>query len=311
MKAREVAALFLLAAVWGGSFIFFRIAAPHLGPIPVAFLRVTIAGTALVGYARVKDRDVRWRGRRRSFLILGTLNGALPYTLIAAAELHLTASLAAILNATAPLFVVAVVAVRLGALPSPATIAGLILGIVGVAALVGWSGETAGTTLLLSVGASLAAALSYALAGVYAKTAFFGGPPLSLAIGQQIGAAIVLAPVAVPVAVIDRPDRVASVGDAAAILALALLCTSAAYLLYFYLIATVGPTKTLSVTFLSPVFGLLWSALFLGEQIQLTTIGGLAMILVGVSLVTGVEPRRVVRPALRFAAIVRGEPPVS
>jgi drug/metabolite transporter (DMT)-like permease len=307
VKPKEIGALVLLAALWGGSFIFFRIAAPELGPILVAFLRVVIAGSALLVYAAVARRDADWRGSFRKYLVLGTLNGALPYALIAAAELHLTASFAAILNATTPLYAVVVAAVRFGERPVARTALGVVLGVAGVAVLVGWESETLDARLLTAVGASLVAALSYALAGAYAKTAFTGAPPLTLAIGQQIGAAVVLAPLLVPVSVVDGGELAVTRGAVAAVVALALFCTSVAYLLYFFLIDRVGPTRTLSVTFLSPVFGVLWGAMFLDEAIGAGTVVGLGVILVGVTLVTGVRLRSVLFAVSRTAN--RMEPP--
>ena len=130
-------------------------------------------------------------------------------------------------------------------------VVGLVTGVVGVAVLVGWTPIALNGVVLLSVGASLLAAFSYALGGVYAKRAFAGTPPLALAIGQQTGAAMLL----LPLAVASLPTETPSLPVTLSTLALALLCTAVAYLLYFYLISSVGPTKTLTVTFLSPVFG--------------------------------------------------------
>jgi drug/metabolite transporter (DMT)-like permease len=155
--------------------------------------------------------------------------------------------------------------------------------------LVGWKTEAVDVRPMASVGASLVAALSYALAAAFAKTAFTGVPPLTLAIGQQIGAAVVLAPVVVPMTVANQGE-ISLTGDAIAVVALALFCTSVAYLLYFFLIGRVGPTRTLSVTFLSPVFGVLWGGLFLDETIGTGTVIGLGIILMGVTLVTGIRP---------------------
>jgi drug/metabolite transporter (DMT)-like permease len=119
VKPKEVLALVLLAAVWGAPFLFYRVTAPELGPIVVVFLRVLLAGGALAFYARLIGREAFWRPRWRSFLVLGALNAAIPYTLIASDELHLTASLAAILNATTPLFTAVVAVVWMKEHPSP------------------------------------------------------------------------------------------------------------------------------------------------------------------------------------------------
>ncbi|MEA2595590.1 MAG: hypothetical protein QOF01_2059 [Thermomicrobiales bacterium] len=291
LRPKEIGALLLLAALWGGSFMFFRIAAPALGPIVVAFLRVLIAGGALLLFARFTGHGTDWRRTPRSFLILGALNGAIPYALTAAAALNMTASLAAILNATTPLFAVAVVAARLGERPTVRTIIGLAIGVSGVVVLLGWNRAPFDAAFAASVAASLAAAISYAFAGAYAKSAFAGTPSLTLAIGQQFGAAVVLAPVLIPVGIVGREDLSLTRGVAAAVIALALLCTSVASLLYFFLIRSVGPTKTLTITFLVPIFGVLWGALFLDESIGTATLLGLSIVLIGVTLVTGLRLR--------------------
>lgn len=290
MRIKDIGALLLLAALWGGSFLFMRIAVPVFGPFVLAELRVALAGGALLVYAAASRALPALRTQAKQFLILGALNAAIPYTLIATAELHLTASLAAILNATTPLFTAVVAAVwlkdRLGAKKR----IGLVLGIVGVAILVDWSPLPFGTVVALSIAASLAASLSYGLAGVFSKAAFTGVPPLALAIGQQVGASALLLPFALPAAVVAPPSR-PSLAVVCTVLALAVLSTSLAYLLYFYLIVNVGPMGAVSVTFLIPVFGVLWSALFLHERLRVGTIIGLVVILASVILVTGVQVR--------------------
>lgn len=291
MKARDVGALGLLAALWGGSFLFMRLAAPTLGPIVVATARVGLAALALLAWAAAIGQHPRvWAGWRQ-FMVMGALNAALPFTLITAAELHLTAGLAAILNATTPLFAALVAAAWLGERLTLAKGSGLALGLGGVGVLVGWSPLPPGPLGLASVGACLLAALLYAVAGAYAKRTFVGVPPLRLAIGQQLGATALLLPLALPIGIATAPAMRPTPSVAAAILALAVLCTSVAYLLYFHLIASIGPTNTLSVTFLVPVFGLLWSALFLHEPLGPGTFLGLGLILASVLLVTGMLRR--------------------
>ncbi|HEY8599359.1 MAG TPA: DMT family transporter [Thermomicrobiales bacterium] len=307
MKLRDLGALVLLAALWGGSFLFMRVAAPALGPIVVAAMRVALAAFALLGYALAVGLRPGWRAAWRQFLIMGGLNAAIPFTLITAAELHLTAGLAAILNATTPLFAALAAALWLGERLTLAKGAGLFLGICGVVVLVGWSPLPPGPLGFASIGASLLAALFYAVAGVYAKRTFVGIVPLRLALGQQLGATALLLPLAIPVGIATAPTLRPTPGVIAAILALAILCTSVAYLLYFYLIASVGPTKTLSVTFLVPVFGLLWSTIFLHEPLGISTLLGFGLILLSVLLVTGLRLRPA-RPATADSAPISPSP---
>jgi drug/metabolite transporter (DMT)-like permease len=285
MGARDLAALILLGALWGASFIFIRVGVPVLGPFVLMDLRVLLAAAALVLGAVAVGRLPKLRSHWRRFLVLGFLNAAVPFTLIAASEINLTASLAAILNSTTPLFTAVVAAVWIGEALTPRRIFGLLLGIVGVALVVGWTPLTLSPVVLLSIGASLAAALSYGFGGVYAKRAFSGLPPLSMAIGQQTGAGLLLL---LPSAV-SFPGEAPSSAVVLSVLALALLSTALAYLLYFRLITSVGPTSTLTVTFLVPVFGLLFGALFLGEPVGAGMLVGLGVILSSVTLVTGIR----------------------
>ncbi len=293
MKARDLGALFALAAVWGGSFLFIRIAAPAVGPVILAETRVILAGATLLLYVVALRTNIGLRQRWKRYLAVGALNSAIPFVFIGAAELNLTAGLAAILNATTPLFGALVAALWLRERLTVGRIAGLVIGMAGVVALMGWSALPLTGATLLAVGASLVGALSYGMAGVYSKRAFVGVSPTAVATGQQLGAAVTLAPFALPIAATSAPWAHLTPGVAWAIIALAIVCTAAAYIVYFGLIASVGPVPALSVTFLVPVFGLLWSALFLGERVTPGIFGGMAIIFVGVLLVMGLRlPRR-------------------
>src|SRR5918997_281099 len=204
MGARDLGALILLAALWGASYIFIRVAVPALGPFVLMGARVTLASGALALYAVLLARSMpKFRSRWKEFLIVGATNSAIPFTLIAAAEIELTASLAAILNSTTALFAAVVAAVWIGEALTIKKVFGLVMGLVGVAVVVGWGPIPLNSIVLLSVGAMLAASLSYAVGGVYVKRAFGGVPPLAMAIGQQTGAAFLL----VPLAAVSLPDE--------------------------------------------------------------------------------------------------------
>ncbi|WP_342420680.1 DMT family transporter [Paenibacillus sp. FSL E2-0178] len=281
MSRKDLTTLLLLAFAWGASFLFMRIASPELGPVFTTELRVTLAGAALLFYAFVTRRKLGILKHWQQFLLLGAINAALPFTLICMAELHLSASLAAILNATTPMFAALAAWGTRQEKPGLAKSAGLIIGLIGVAVLVGWSPVPLTSTVLLSVGYSLCAALCYAFGGLYASRVGFGLTPLALAAGQQLGASVVL----LPLAVIFAPDHLPSAAAVYSVLGLSLICTSVAYLLYFRLIASIGPVKTVSVTFLVPVFGLMWGAIFLHEPVYANTLAGLVIILLSVTLV--------------------------
>lgn len=285
MNIKELAALFFLAALWGASFLFMRISAPVIGPALTIELRVLLAGVALLLYAWLFRKTASLKPHWKEFLIVGALNAAIPFTFIATATLHISASMASILNSTTPLFTALASFVFL---KEPLTVkkwTAILMGIFGVSILVGWSPmpfslETAFSALL-----STLAALSYGCAGVYVKKAFTGVSSLSLAIGQQLGAAVVL----LPLAVIHIPTKPIPSTVVYSVLGLAIFCTAIAYLFYFYLLANVGPTKTLSVTFLVPGFGVIWGMLFLHEKITFGMFTGLAIILSSIVLLSDVK----------------------
>jgi len=284
MRPKDLGALILLGALWGGSFLFIRVAVPALGPFVLMELRVGLASLALTLYAVAASRQPKLRARWREFLIIGTVNAAIPFSLIAAAEINLTASLAAILNSTTVLFTAVVAALWMGEALTARKVVGVVSGIVGVTVLVGWDPIPLNGVVLLSVGAMLAASLSYALGAVYVKRTFAGTPPVTMAIGQLTGAATVL----LPLAAVTFPGVEPSTAVALSVLGLALLSTAVAYLLYFRLIENVGPTSTVTVTLLVPVFGLLFGVLLLDEPFGVGTLAGLAIILSSVTLVTGI-----------------------
>jgi drug/metabolite transporter (DMT)-like permease len=227
----------------------------------------------------------------KKLVVLGLLNAAIPFSLIAAAELRLTASLEAMLNATVPLWGALFGILWLGERFSAKRAAGLLLGVVGVCVLVGWSPIDMSRGTVLSIVATLVATCAYALAGVYAKRQLSGVPTPTLALGQQVGAAAWLVAPALWQLPQAHPTRLAAL----ALVALAVLCTAVAYLLYFHLLAAVGPTKTTTVTYLLPLFGMLWGALFLHEPVTSGMLAGMGLILGSVLLVNDVRVGALVR----------------
>lgn len=282
MTARQTAMLIALAAVWGASFLFIAIAVEELGAIGVAEGRVVLALVGLMAYAVAVRRLPSLRARWRGYLLLGTVNAALPFALIAAAEETIPASLAAIVNATAPLFSALGAAIWLSEPMDRRGAAGLGLGVAGVALVVGLAPVHLDAATLLAVGASLAAAAAYAVGGHVVKLRFAGETPLALAIGQQAMAMLVL----LPLLAVVPPRHAPGSGTVWAIVGLGLACTALAYLLYFRLIAELGATSALTVTYLVPVFGVLWAAIFRDEHITAGMIAGAAIVLAGVVMVT-------------------------
>src|SRR5215218_3661689 len=292
MTPLDLVLLFGLATLWGGSYFFIRVAVPAFGPASLVALRVVIGGLLLWGVARAMRRPIALRQHLPRLAILGLLNAALPYLLISAAELHLTASFAAILGATVPLFAAAFGARLLGERLTASRFAGLLLGIVGVGVMVGWGPMALDRTTVLSVLAMLVASASYASSGIYTKLRLKGVSTYSLAFGQQVGALVWLA---IP-GVLLPPTRVPSPDAVGSLLALGALSTGVAYLLFFKLLERIGPTKTTTVTYLIPIVGMLAGALVLGEPLTGGMLVGLVLVLGSVLLVNEVRVDSLLTP---------------
>lgn len=288
MGTRDLGALLLLSALWGASFIYIRVAVPALGPFVLVELRVGLAAVVLALCAALVGRLPKLRRRWRQFVLLGAVNVAIPFSLISAAEINLTASLAAILNSTTVMFTAVLAAVWMGDALTARKLVGVALGIVGVTVLVGWDPITMNWTVALSVGAMLAASLAYALGSVYAKRTFADSPPLAIASGQLTAAAMLM----LPLAAVSAPEQSPSTIVVLSVLGLALPSTAVAYMLYFRLIANVGPTSTSTVTLLVPLFGLLFGVVLLDEPVGVGTLAGLVLILSSVTLITGLGATR-------------------
>jgi drug/metabolite transporter (DMT)-like permease len=284
MSIADFIRLIALAAIWGGSFIFMRVLAPVLGPLLTAHFRLLIAGVALLLYFRVIKFDLEWRRFWKQYLIIGAINSAVPFFLFSFAALYIPASLSVILNSTAPFFAALFSALWLGERLTVVKTSGLIIGAIGVVLVVGLAPVTATPMYAWSVAAGVFAAVCYGFAAIYLKKHGKGAKPMGIAGGAQMVAALLLAP-AIPFSPV-RGEVTVTV--AVEVVVFALLCSAVAYLLYYKLIVDVGPTKALTVTFLMPVFGMLWGATILDEKITASMVGGVALIILGTCLVLGV-----------------------
>ncbi|MEP7276644.1 MAG: DMT family transporter [Betaproteobacteria bacterium] len=281
MRGADVARLVALAVIWSLSFVFLRVLVPVLGPLWTAALRALIAGTALVAWFALIGLDADVREHWRAYLFVGALNSALPFVLFAYAAQQLPASYLVILNAAAPMFAALAAAAWLGDRLTPAKLAGLALGASGVTLVSRAGPVTPDATFAVAVAACLGAALCYALAGVWLKRRGAHLKPVAIAGWSQLFAAGVLLPLALATPVPATPTMQTIV----CMLALALICSGVAYLLYYRLIADVGPTRAMTVTFLMPAFGIAWGALFLDERVTLAMVVGAAMIVAGTAAV--------------------------
>ena len=286
LAGADVARLVALAAIWGASFYFYRILVPVLGPVVTAAARVIIGGLALVAWLRFIRVDGELTRHGRHYAVIGVLNSAIPFALFAWAALTLPASYSAILNATAPLFSALLGAAWLGERFTVRKLAAIAVGMAGVALVTRAGPLVVDARVLLATGACLAATFCYAATGVYVKRHASAAPPRGIAAWSQVAAGAVLLPL-LPVVPPTGPVTPAVV---AAALALALLCSSVAYVLYFRLMADLGPTRTMAVTFLIPVFGMLWGVLFLGESVTGPMLAGAALIVAGTGLIVRPAP---------------------
>lgn len=280
MAPLQIAELFLLAALWGGSFLFMRIAAPELGPIWLIEVRVLLAGLSLLPLLLYQKLGLQLRQHWRSLAIVGLINSALPFSLLAFTSLSLPAGTTAILNGTVPFFGVAVAYVWLHEKLTASRIIGLLLGFAGVLVLVGLRGTVLTPEILLAMVTGLGAALMYAIAAPLIRQHLQNVPSIVIATGSQLSAAVFLLPL-LPLTLPESPPSQRAV---LAVLALALLSTSLAYILYFRLIQTVGSTRALTVTYLIPLFAIVWGALILKEAITLSMVVGGALILLGTAI---------------------------
>ena len=286
MKALDIGELVLLAALWGASFLFMRLGAHEFGPLVLAAVRVGLASLLLVPLLASRGQLAELRRHWKGLLLVGALNSAIPFVLFSFAALSITAGLSSIVNATTPLWTAVVAFVWLRQELTRLRVLGLAIGFAGVAFLA-WDKASfkpgADHSGLLAVLACLAATLCYGLAANATKRFLGGAAPLVVATGSQFAAALLLALPAAWLWPAVWPGHVAW----AAALALATLCTALAYLLYFRLMSRVGPTNAVSVTFLIPLFAILWGALFLSEAVTAQMVAGGAIVLVGIALALG------------------------
>ena len=277
----------LLAAIWGASFLFMRGAALEFGAVPTAGMRVLIAAIALLPLLWMRNLFPVLVQHWRAVLGVGLLNSAIPFACFSYAVLSISTGLSSILNATTPLFGAVVAWVWLREKPDGSRIIGLAIGFLGVV-LLAWEKANfkhgaSGTATGWAVLACLLACLSYGIAGSFTKRFLTGVPPMATAAGSQIGAAIGLA---IP-ALWLRPEVMPSAQAWGSLLVVGVLCTAVAYVLFFRLIATVGPAKALTVTFAIPVFGVFYGTVFLGESLTPWMLGCGAVIVCGTALSTG------------------------
>lgn len=282
MRAADYVRLVALAAIWGGAFIFMRVTAPVLGPVVVADARVLIAGLALIAWFRYTGFDTQWRRFGWQYVAIGVVNMALPSLFYSFAALHIPASLASIVNATAPMFGALFGAALLGERLNARKIIGFVLGVAGVALVARPEGFAHTPMFGWAVAACIAACVCYGYTGVLIRKHAADAPSPGIAAMSQLAAGVLI----LPAAPFFLPGAAPSLLVTANLLALGLLCGAVGFLMYFRLIADTGATNALTVTYLIPPFGILWGMLFLGETLPPGALAGAVLILAGTVLVT-------------------------
>jgi drug/metabolite transporter (DMT)-like permease len=274
--------------MWGASYLFMRLAVPHLGPVLMIELRVGVAGLLLAAFAYATRREIGWREHWRAYLFVGVVGLALPFVLIGEALTVIDASTAVILNALSPLFASLVAAVWIKDPITPSKAAGIALCLVGTAVLVGWTPTPMTARELLAASMSVAATAFYGYTIVFTKVKLKGASPMGTSTATLLFAAAAL----LPFTPVTRDFSNVPAFAWAAVAGLALVSTAFAFLLYYRLIADVGPVKAITVTLLVPVFGMVWGVIFLGEPVSAGRVAGCAIVLAGCSLILGILPLR-------------------
>jgi drug/metabolite transporter (DMT)-like permease len=293
-KTHEALIIVLLAAIWGSSFLFMRILVIHMQPIVMANLRILIAGICIFFVYTIASNELSAPNSSpiknyKQYLFAGILNSAIPFTLYGFAAVHLPAGYSAILNALTPLFACILAAIYLGQALTKAKILAMILGFSGVLVLM-WPkimhSSIDGIKPILAIIACVGATLCYGLGSTYAKKELSHCNPASLACYTQISAGIVMLPLWIfnteyaVVANIFHTSKLLY-----SLLTLAILCSSIAYVLFFYLIKHSGTVKATSTTFIIPLFGIFWAYLFLDEALPHTAYISAVLIVMATILV--------------------------
>jgi drug/metabolite transporter (DMT)-like permease len=298
VKTSDLIDLLALAALWGASFLFMRMGAAEFGPIALVAVRVGGAALFLLPLLQMRGQMGVLRAHWRPIFVVGLTNSALPFLCFGYAALSITAGLSAIFNAATPLFGAAIAWFWLKEKLTPPRIAGLAIGFAGVLFLV-WNKTDHSAAFKpggsgWAVLACMAGAVFYGISASLAKKTLVGVAPMAVAAGSQLSATLALVLPAWWWWPATSPSATAWWTAAA----LAVFCTGVAYLLFFRLIANIGPANAISVTFLIPAFAVLWGWLLLGEQVNAAMLLGCAVILLGTSLATGLlkwPPQAVIR----------------
>ena len=289
MKVKEYLVLFALAALWGASFLFIRVAVTELSPVILVGARFVVATLGLLLFVPFQPAILKgWRSHLRGFFVVALFNAILPYLLISWGEQYVPSGMAAILAATIPLATVIISQWWPGGERITwERLAGVALGLLGVAIVIGPTAlTTSGSShYLLGAGAILLGAVSYAFGGLFAHRMLVGLPSILPALGQTAMGACILGPIAGVALFVSPAVHVPSTGVIVSVLGLALGGTTLAYICFYWLIDHVGPTRTVIVTYLLPCMAVVYGVLLLHEAVNINALGGLFFVLLGIFLI--------------------------
>lgn len=283
MSAQDLRQLFLLAAIWGSSFLFMRLAVDDFGTWPLMLIRVGVAALAMLSivYWQKKWHAIQQYGP--AIAIVGVVNAAIPFTLYVYATQHLPTGTIVVINAMTPLFGAIVARLWLKEHLSFSRLVGLVIGFSGIVFLVYDKLFFVDLNQSLAVLASLAATLSYGIAASFSTKYLKGADPIAVTAGSFSFASLCI----LPFAWWYWPSQSISTEAWGSALALSLLCTAIAYIIFYRLVASVGGARSVTVTFLVPPFGIIWGVLLLNESFGLNELFSTSLVLLGTLLATG------------------------
>ncbi len=288
MSLTDLSKLTFLAAIWGGSFIFLRVAVPEFGPVLTSMLRIVLAAMALWCFAWLTGVNMHWRRNLKPYALIGLFAGAVPFTLFSFASVHLPAAYSAVLNSTAPLFGALFSILWLAEKLTLRKLAGLVLGMAGVGVLVGAGSLVLNTPTLIAASLCLFAGASAAVSSIIVKITGHAADrstgaihPIAMATGSLVLGGLMM----LPLLPFVLPTALPSARAIWCVLGLSMLSSALAQAIFIPLIMKIGPTRAMSVTFLIPLFSMVWAFLFLDENVHPITLLGAAIVLVAMWLV--------------------------
>lgn len=289
MSTKNSLLLILLSAIWGGSFIFMRVLAPVFGAVGTANIRLLIGAIFLLTIYRLIRYQIHWKRDWKLFLVIGIINSALPFTFFSFAALHIPASISVVINSMTPMFGALFEKIILKGSLTINKLMGLVIGTIGVIIISGSKTLSGTPESYVAIFACLAATFCYGLSGALVKKYGKQVEAKAMAGGSQLFAGFVL----LPFLATSGFSTPITYDILLTVIVFGVLCSAIAYLIYYHLINTAGPTIALSVTFLMPVFGILWSKIILNEVITGQMILGAFIILIGIYLIIKPKSKKV------------------